>query len=113
MINSIGYVDVKPTATFAAPPLHARALLSRPADGGRLPAQAQTDIAEVYLREVGTGRVAYFPGDIDRTFWEILDPDHGRIIANVVRWALERARRRERQRPGRVGCFRVGATTTR
>ena len=52
------------------------------------PRQPNTDIAEVYLREVGNGRVAYFPGDIDRTFWEVLDPDHGRIFANTVRWAL-------------------------
>ena len=43
------------------------------------PREAKTDIAEVYLREVGKGRVAYFPGDIDRTFWEVLDPDHGRL----------------------------------
>jgi hypothetical protein len=32
--------------------------------------------------------VAYFPGDIDRSFWEVLDPDQGRILANTVRWAL-------------------------
>jgi hypothetical protein len=40
------------------------------------------------LREIGLSRVAYFPGDVDSTFWEILDPDHGRTIANVTRWAL-------------------------
>ena len=46
------------------------------------------DIPEIYLREMGAARVAYFPGDIDRSFWEVLDPDHGRILANTVRWAL-------------------------
>jgi hypothetical protein len=51
------------------------------------PRVPQTDIAEVYLREVGKGRVAYFPWDIDRAFWEVLAVDHGRLLANAVRWA--------------------------
>lgn len=41
---------------------------------------------EVYLRERG-GRVVYFPWDIDRTFWEVLNPDHGQLLQNAVRWA--------------------------
>jgi type 1 glutamine amidotransferase len=47
----------------------------------------KTDIPGVMVREVGAGRVVYFPWDIDRTFWEILNPDHGTILANAVRWA--------------------------
>jgi hypothetical protein len=42
---------------------------------------------QVFLREAGAGRVAYFPWDIDRTFWEVLAPDHGRLLANAVAWA--------------------------
>jgi len=47
----------------------------------------RTDIPQVFLREAGAGRVVYFPWDIDRTFWEILSPDHGQLMRNAVAWA--------------------------
>jgi hypothetical protein len=50
--------------------------------------QAETDIRQVYLREVGKGRVAYIPGDLDRTFWQILSTDHSKLLRNTIRWAL-------------------------
>ena len=34
----------------------------------------------------GAGRVAFFPADIDRCFNRDRLPDHGRLLANVVRW---------------------------
>ena len=50
--------------------------------------QPKTDIPQVFLRDPpGGGRVAYFPWDIDRTFWEILAPDHGKLLRNAVAWA--------------------------
>ena len=47
----------------------------------------KTDIPEVFVREMGKGRVVYFPWDIDRTFWEVLSPDHGKLLRNAVTWA--------------------------
>jgi hypothetical protein len=49
--------------------------------------QPHTDIPQVFMREIGAGRVVYFPWDIDRTFWEVLDVDHGKLLRNAVAWA--------------------------
>ncbi len=50
-------------------------------------------VRELYLREQalgpGSGRVAYFNWDIDRTFHEVQAPDHGRLLANTLAWALD------------------------
>ena len=51
------------------------------------PRIAHTDIPGVYVRQVGRGRVVYFPWDIDRTFWEVMSPDHGTLLRNAVAWA--------------------------
>jgi hypothetical protein len=51
------------------------------------PRVTKTDVAQVFLREAGHGRVVYFPWDIDRTFWEVLSVDHGKLLRNAVEWA--------------------------
>ena len=55
------------------------------------PRVPKTDIPEVYVRETGKGRVVYFPWDIDRTFWELLSVDHGKLLRNAVEWAANEA----------------------
>jgi hypothetical protein len=47
----------------------------------------QTDTPMVYLRNVGKGRVAYFPFDLDRCFWETSNQDHAALLRNAVLWA--------------------------
>jgi hypothetical protein len=56
------------------------------------PREPKTDIPEVYVREVGKGRVVYFPWDIDRTFWEVLSVDHLKLLRNAVDWATNEPR---------------------
>jgi hypothetical protein len=40
------------------------------------------------LRDLGANRVAYVPWDITRTFWEVMAPDHGRLLRNLVAWTM-------------------------
>jgi hypothetical protein len=52
----------------------------------------QTDVPQLYMRQVGAGRVVYFPWDVDRSFWEVLAVDHGRLLVNAVDWATNEER---------------------
>ena len=49
--------------------------------------QPRTDIAALVLREDGPSRRAWLAADIDRRFFRDNLPDHGRLLANLVRWA--------------------------
>jgi len=51
----------------------------------------ETDIAMAFCRQVGKGRVVYFPMDLDRTFWEVLAADHLVLLKNAVEWAADEA----------------------
>jgi hypothetical protein len=47
--------------------------------------------SQLYLREVGSGRVAYFPFDIDRTLYETQTNDLLRLMRNTLDWSLHEA----------------------
>ena len=64
------------------------------------PRSRRTHIPGVVLSEPGLGRCVYFPWDIARTFWEVLNPDLGKIIANAVIWAMNEPAVMEVEGPG-------------
>lgn len=50
--------------------------------------QSITSLPALALNELpGGGRVAYLAADLDRCFGRDYLPDHGKLLANVVRWA--------------------------
>ncbi len=50
------------------------------------PPQSRTDEPAVVLREKGKSRLAYFPGDIERTMWRSGHTDLSRLLQNTIRW---------------------------
>ncbi len=50
------------------------------------PAVSHTDEPAVVLRESGSSRIAYFPGDIERSYWLTGHGDLLRLMHNTIRW---------------------------
>ena len=50
------------------------------------PLQSHTDEPAVVVREKGKSRLAYFPGDIERTMWQSGHTDLARLLQNSIRW---------------------------
>jgi hypothetical protein len=53
------------------------------------PPVSHTEEPAVVLRENGASRTAYFPGDIERTFWITGHTDLLRLMQNTIRWLTE------------------------
>jgi len=87
IINGVHRLDVKATVSFPNPPLTLVPSYPDLPMEKVYPRVEKTDVPEVYLRELNSGRVVYFPWDIDRTFWEILSVDHFKLMRNAVVWA--------------------------
>ncbi|HLK65666.1 MAG TPA: beta-galactosidase trimerization domain-containing protein [Bryobacteraceae bacterium] len=87
IINGVSRVHTKTIGSYPNPPLTLIPSYPDLPMEEVFPRVAKTDIPEVFLREMGKARVVYFPWDIDRTFWEVLSPDHGKLLRNAVDWA--------------------------
>ncbi len=86
IINGTKWVHAKPADAMHSPLTLVPSYPDLPMEEvwARVP---HTDTPGLYARQSGKGRVVYFPFDVDRTFWEILSPDHGALLKNAVRWA--------------------------
>jgi len=51
--------------------------------------QPKTNIPGVFCQSFGKGRVVYFPSNLDRIFWDILQADHLALLRNAVEWAAD------------------------
>jgi hypothetical protein len=87
IIHGASRVEVTPRAKFGPMPLTLIPSYPDLPMEKVFPRLPKTDIAQVFLREYGAGRVVYFPWDIDRTFWEVLCVDHFKLLRNAVEWA--------------------------
>jgi len=97
IIHGIARLEVEPRERFPTAPLTLIPSYPDLPMEKVYPRVAQTQIAQVFLREVARadaagqspGRVVYFPWNIDRTFWEVLSADHGKLLRNAVEWATQ------------------------
>ena len=101
IVNGVNRVLVKPAKPSSThPPLTVMPTYPDLPMEAVFPRVKGTDEPGVYLQQVGKGRVVYFPWDIDRTFWEILDVDHGRLLRNAVHWAANEPQPVQVEGPG-------------
>ncbi len=87
MINGRFRIKVKPNIDFPGPVTLIPTYPDLPMEDvySRIP---DTDIRELYLRELGKSRIAYIPWDIDRSFWQYMALDHGKLLNNTINWVL-------------------------
>ena len=88
IINGLFWLDIEPADPLMHPPL--TLIPSYPDLPMEMvyPRIEKTNTAAVYLREMGSSRIVYFPWDIERTFWESLCVDHRTLLANAIAWSV-------------------------
>jgi hypothetical protein len=92
VINGVSRVHTKTSGSYPNPPLTLIPSYPDLPMEEVFPRVPKTDIPEVFVREMGKGRVVYFPWDIDRVFWEVLSVDHWKLLRNAVDWAANEPR---------------------
>jgi len=102
IINGVSRVVVEPTVRdFAEVPITLIPTYPDLPMEKVYPRIGDTHISQLYLRQfTGGGRVAYFPFDIDRTFYETGTHDHLRLMRNTIDWSLHEAPPFECSGPG-------------
>jgi hypothetical protein len=90
IINGVSRLEVTPREKFAETPFTLIPSYPDLPMEKVYPRVPRTNISCLYLRQPA-GRVAYFPFDIDRTFWEVLCGDHLKVLRNTVLWANDEA----------------------
>ena len=88
IINGLFWLDVEQADPLMHPPL--TLIPSYPDLPMEMvyPRIERTNTAAVYLREIGSSRIVYFPWDIERTFWDALCVDHSSLLANAIAWSM-------------------------
>jgi hypothetical protein len=89
IMNAARRVDVRPVTSFPPPPLTRIPTFPTIPMEEVYPREPRTGIPEVFLREAGArSRVVYFPGDVDRSFWNGQSEDHALLLRNAFAWAM-------------------------
>lgn len=89
IINGVSRLEATPREKFAETPFTLIPSYPDLPMEEVFPRVPRTNISCLYLRRQGSGRVAYFPFDVDRTFWEVLCADHLNMMRNTVQWATD------------------------
>ena len=87
IINGVNRVRVRPIGKVNPSPLTVVPSYPDLPMEEVFPPPLKTKEPGVFIQELGTARVVYFPCDIDRTFWEILNVDHKKLLVNATLWA--------------------------
>jgi hypothetical protein len=113
IINGVTRLEVTPREKFAETPFTLIPSYPDLPMEKVYPRVPKTDISCLYARQPA-GRVAYFPFDVDRTFWEVLSADHLKMMRNTLAWVHNEPPQVEVDGPGflDVTAWRnVGAIT--
>jgi Hypothetical glycosyl hydrolase 6/Beta-galactosidase trimerisation domain len=81
-------LTTKPRGAYSRPPLtRIPAVANLPMEKTFWTVE-KTEEPEVYTQEFGNGRVVYFPWDLDRLVWDVMELGHTLLLQNAIHWAM-------------------------